>query len=222
MNIYQKMSAITAELQTVAKNLEVGAGKNAYKAVGESDVLRAVKPVEAKYGIYSYPFSRDIVESDVITSVGYDGKERKSLYLRIRTVYRFVNAELPEEYIDITSFADGIDSADKATGKAMTYCDKYALLKAYKINTGEDPDSVHSDAVVGDNLTKTGNNTSVQKTPENGLKTPLTQGQIIALHKYDGNENLVKALKYYGVERIEDLTVEQASSTLKAFAQKGM
>jgi hypothetical protein len=53
MNIYEKLSAISNELSTVAKNLEVGFGANKYKAVGEADVLKAVKPLEAKYKVYS-------------------------------------------------------------------------------------------------------------------------------------------------------------------------
>ena len=48
MNIYEKMSAITQEVGAVAKNLEVGFGRSAYKAVSETDVLAAVKPLEAK------------------------------------------------------------------------------------------------------------------------------------------------------------------------------
>ena len=43
MNIYEKMAAITAELSAVAKNLQVGEGRSSYKAVGEADVLAAVK-----------------------------------------------------------------------------------------------------------------------------------------------------------------------------------
>lgn len=154
MNIYEKLSAITAELSTVAKNLEVGVGQNKYKAVGEADVLRAVKPLEVKYGVYSYPFSRQIIESGVIENEGIDFKTKekvvkKSLFERIETVYRFVNTEKPEEYIDITTYGDGIDSQDKSVGKAMTYADKYALLKAYKIITGEDPDQHASEDLKG-------------------------------------------------------------------------
>lgn len=145
MNIFKKLSAITAELSTVAKNLEVGVGKSAYKAVGEADVLRAVKPLENKYGVYSYPYSRNIIESGVMEneSIDYQTKEKiikKSLFERIETVYRFINVDNPDEYIDITTYGDGIDSQDKSVGKAMTYADKYALLKAYKIITGDDPD----------------------------------------------------------------------------------
>lgn len=145
MNIYQKLSAITAELSTVAKNLEVGYGKSIYKAVGEADVLRAVKPLEAKYGVYSYPHTRRIVESGTIENETIDGQThekiiKRALFERIETVYRFVNIENPEEYVDITTYGDGVDAQDKSVGKAMTYSDKYALLKAYKIVTGDDPD----------------------------------------------------------------------------------
>lgn len=147
-NIYKKMSAITAELTAVAKNLNVGIGKAAYKAVGEADVLAAVKPLEEKHGVYSYPYSRKIVEADLVTTTSeYQGKvtEKTNRYLRIETVYRFVNIDNPEEYIDITTYGDGVDPQDKAVGKAMTYSDKYALLKAYKIITGEDPDQFKSE-----------------------------------------------------------------------------
>lgn len=143
MNIYQRMSAATSEISRVAKNLNVGFGKSSYKAVGEADVLAAVKPIEEKYGIYSYPVSREIIESGILESVSeYNGEKttKKQFQMRVSTVYRFVNVDKPEEYIDITTYGDGVDSQDKAPGKAMTYADKYALLKAYKIMTGDDPD----------------------------------------------------------------------------------
>ena len=143
-NIFKRLSAISTEITAVAKNLNVGFGKNQYKAVGEADVLAAVRPIEAKHGVYSYPYSRQIVESAVLTTAKPDGSESRQQFLRIETVYRFVNVDEPSEYIDITTYGDGVDSQDKAPGKAMTYGDKYALLKAYKIITGDDPDQTAS------------------------------------------------------------------------------
>ena len=136
MNIFEKLSAITAELQTVAKNLTVQTTKtSSYKAVSERDILDAVKPLEEKYKIYSYPAGREVLESNLLESEStYDGKTTKktTFMTRIKTVYRFVNTEKPEEYIETITFAEGIDSQDKGSGKAMTYADKYALMKAYK------------------------------------------------------------------------------------------
>ena len=147
MNIYEKLSAITNEIGTVAKNVEVGVGKSQYKAVGEADVLKAVKELEAKYKVYSYPSNRKIVDSSIMqTRKEYNGQvtEGNQLFMRIEVEYTFVNIEKPEETVTITTYGDGIDTQDKAPGKAMTYADKYALLKAYKIVTGDDPDQQHS------------------------------------------------------------------------------
>lgn len=145
LNIFQRMLAATSEINRVAKNLKVDISKSqSYKAVAESDVLEAVKPIEEKYGIYSYPVSREIIKDEAYTTTSeYDGRksEKTSFFMRVKTVYRFVNTDKPEEYIDITTYGDGVDTQDKAPGKAMTYADKYALLKAYKIQTGDDPDA---------------------------------------------------------------------------------
>lgn len=147
-NIMQRMAAITADLQTVAKNLSVETGRgNSYKAVSERDIIDAVKPLETKHGVYSYPASRRVIESQILESENeYNGKVTKktTFYERIETQYRFVNVDDPLDYIETTTFAEGIDSQDKGSGKAMTYADKYALMKAYKISTGDDPDQTAS------------------------------------------------------------------------------
>lgn len=148
LNIFQRMMKATAEINRVAKNLKVDIGKSqSYKAVAEADVLEAVKPVEEKFGIYSYPVKRAIIKDDTyITKNTYNGNEteKTTFFLRLEVTYRFVNVDKPEEFIDITTYGDGVDTQDKAPGKAMTYADKYALLKAYKIQTGEDPDATAS------------------------------------------------------------------------------
>ena len=140
MNIYQKLAAITADMQTVAKNLSIDTGNGkSYKAVSERDVLDTMKPLEAKHGVYSYPVNRETLESERLeTETKYGVKT--SFYTRIKTVYRFVNMDDPTDYIETVVFSVGLDSGDKGDGKAMTYGDKYALLKAYKISTGDDPD----------------------------------------------------------------------------------
>lgn len=149
MNIYEKMAKATEKIATVAKNLTVDTGKNSkgYKAVSEGDVLAAVKPVEAELGIYSYPVSREVLEHGDVTVKTQYGDTHKRLF-SVATTYRFVNAESPDDYLEVTTYGDGVDSQDKAPGKAMTYADKYALLKAYKIQTGDDPDKDPSDEII--------------------------------------------------------------------------
>ena len=157
MNLFQRLEAITNEIGFVAKNLKVVTNARSgqgYQAVSEVDVLESVKPLEMKYGVFSYPFEREIVESDVIETE-QNGYTKRQFYMRLKTIYRFVNVDNVEEYIDVITYGDGIDSGDKATGKAMTYADKYALMKTYKISTGEDPDKDASQKLVGKGKPKT-------------------------------------------------------------------
>lgn len=144
LNIYEKLSAISNELGVLSKELDVQINKNSsYKAVSERTILDAVKPLEEKYRVFSYPIKREIIETDtLIKESEYNNKTTKTntLFMRLMIVYRFIDMDNKEDFIDIVSYGDGIDTGDKAPGKAMTYADKYALMKAYKISTGDDPD----------------------------------------------------------------------------------
>lgn len=128
LNIFQRVACVTAELSIISKNLIVTTGRgNGYKAVSERDIIDAVKPLEAKYGVYSYPAKRTVLESERLESEQtYNGNTTKktTFFERIETVYRFVNIDKPEEHIETTTFAEGIDAQDKGSGKAMTYADK--------------------------------------------------------------------------------------------------
>lgn len=197
-NIFERMSAITSEISAVAKNLAVGYGSSSYKAVGEADVLAAVKPAEAKHGVYSYPVKREIVESGTMEKPGKNGTTTIQLYMRLKVTYRFLCVDMPESYIDIESYGDGVDTQDKAPGKAMTYADKYALLKAYKIITGEDPDQYASEPVS-------------KVTAEEKMKAAYpSDAEMIAFIKQNYDErNLRKILDFYKVPSVESLTTEQ-------------
>ncbi len=149
MNIYQKILAIQNDLAVVAKSLQVSTGKSSkgYKAVSERDVIDAVKPLECQHGVCSYPINREIIDDEILESEStYGGQTSKktTFFTRIKTTYRFVNADDPTDYIDTIVYSEGIDSQDKGSGKAMTYADKYALLKVYKVSTGDDPDQTAS------------------------------------------------------------------------------
>ena len=157
MNIFQKVAAITDELGVVAKNLNVSAGKGSYKAVSERDIIDAVKPLETKYRVYSYPSGREIIDDEILEGEKtYNSQTTKTttFFTRIKTEYTFINIDKPEERFTTIVFSEGIDPGDKGSGKAMTYADKYALMKAYKISTGDDPDQ---DPSQENNYKRTGN-----------------------------------------------------------------
>lgn len=197
MNLWEKMAKITEEMGVVQKNFEVTSGYRTYKAVSERDVLDNVKVLETKYRVYSYPFSRDIKELDFEYF-----KDKKPTVIRVETVYRFVNIDKPDETLDITSYGDGIDTQDKAPGKAMTYADKYALMKAYKISTGDDPDAEGSP--------------DTPVTPPKKLESKkATAEQIAKIKEMISEDRLPKMLKAFDVEKLEDLSELDALRAIK-------
>lgn len=213
LNIYQKMLKATERISKVAKNLKVDISKSSsYKAVSEADVLEAVKPVEIELGIYSYPVKREIIETNVLDTVKeYNGNrtESKQLFMRLEVTYRFVNVDNPQDYIDIITYGDGVDSQDKAPGKSMTYADKYALLKAYKIQTGEDPDKEGS-----------GELKNAEKQSQTKKIVKATASQIETMKKLYSEEELQKALTLVKKEKLEDMTVYEASNLISKRTKK--
>lgn len=199
MNLFEKLLAITSEIGVIAKNLEVKYGSSSYKAVSEIDILTPVKELEKKYGVYSYPKSRTIVDRGTLTN----SKGNSSLFMRIETEYCFVNVEKPEEQISVITYGDGVDSQDKAPGKAMTYGDKYALMKAYKIATGDDPDKDGSPTDNTFDIEEVGN----KKLDQIKLKT-------IQNLKIDPDEGR-KVLADFGYEKSTDILVKDYAKVFK-------
>ena len=188
MNIFEKLSNITNEISSVNKNLTVGQGKSAYKAVGEADILKAVKELEFKYRVYSYPVNREVLESTMYTTTNEYG-EKNNIFSRIKTTYRFVNIDKTEEYIETITFAD-----------------KYALMKSYKIITGEDPDQNPSE--VGYKKKQAPTRVS------NNKITDVEAKSIYALMIRKGFDVGPVLEKNYGITYTTDLTKEQYISIL--------
>lgn len=184
LNLWEKMAIATSHMEKAGKDLKIEYGRTSYKAVSESSVLRAVKKIEEELRIYSYPMSRTIVDRDILeTEKEYKGAITRSnqIFMRVETRYFFVNIDNPEETLQVMSYGDGLDSGDKASGKAMTYCDKYALMKAYKIETGDDPDAEPSPELKGSKTQKAKTQTE-----------SITDAQLTTLKKWGSDENKMK------------------------------
>ena len=205
LNIYEKLSLIENEIGVVEKGLSVSMGKGSYKAVSERDVLDAIKPIEQKYRVYSYPYDTEIINNEVLEKTSNYGTTT-SQFLRLKRVYRFVNIDNKDEYIDVISYGDGIDTGDKAPGKAMTYADKYALMKAYKLSTGDDPDK--------------------EASPKEGYRRattqPISDSQKETIKRLYEEEELNNVLAKNNIKSIDQLNTNQASAIIKhKLASKG-
>lgn len=217
MNIYEKMMLITDEVGVVEKNLKVQVTKtNSYQAVSERDVLDKVKPIEKKYRVYSYPLDREIVDKEILQQET-DYGIKNQFYIKLQTIYRFVNIDNPDEYLDMKTYGDGIDSGDKASGKAMTYADKYGLMKAYKISTGDDPDKDASPEKGYKKETKATKITTKEQTQEE-LENMLDYEYQQALQMSGQDEK--EMLGHYGVESADKLTLQQKKEAIVVMKAK--
>lgn len=149
LNLYQKIQMVSDEIKNIEKKTEVKVTQtSSYKAVADIDVLLAVKKAETKYGLLSIPVKQELVKSEQVMKQDRNGYTSVTFADIVKMTVRIVNVDNPADTpIEIESFGRGLDSGDKGFGKASTYARKYALLNAYKIATGEDPDEQASQQI---------------------------------------------------------------------------
>lgn len=145
-NIFARIQAVSDEIKTIEKSLNVSTGgSSSYKAVADLNVTCAIRKAEVNAGVVSIPIKQELVKSEIVTTKDKYGSEKINYVDVVKMTLRIYNIDKPEEYIDVESFGRGLDTGDKGFGKASTYARKYALLNAYKIATGEDPDEKASE-----------------------------------------------------------------------------
>lgn len=193
MSLYEKIQAVSLEVNNLEKDMTVGSGSNAYKAVSDKSVILAVKKAEKKYRILSIPCKQELISHEVLTLQKKDGQSL--LYVdNIKMTTIFVDLD-SQDIIEIESYGKGVDYGDKGLGKAATYARKYALLNAYKIATGEDPDadpSKKDNLIVEDTIRLVVENFLLQNTDYRnnvfshfnvGMIEDLSDSQIKSIHK---------------------------------------
>lgn len=140
LNLFQRINEVRKEISYVQKDKSVSTGSGgSYKAVTHDQVTAMVRTHMVKHGIVSYPV---LVESQSMPKE-VDANMQTAKQFRYEATYdfNFVNMDDPNDKIVIRIQAHAMDNADKAPGKAISYAKKYALLKLFEIETGEDEES---------------------------------------------------------------------------------
>lgn len=202
MNLFEKIQAVSDAVRNVEKNIVVGTGNSSYKAVSDIDVLMKVKDAEKEYRLVSIPVRQELVKSEIVRVIGQGGYEKITYTDIVKMTVRIVNIDKTDEYIEVESFGRGLDAGDKGFGKASTYARKYALLNAYKIATGEDPDQVKSEQQVA--LSKD----ELKEKVINYLMQNVTYCNSI--------------LSYYSLASTDDLETKHINSIYKNLKAKGI
>jgi hypothetical protein len=123
-SLFQRIASVMAEAEQLKRQSRKGLP---YKTISHDDVTHALRPAMMKHGILAFPIDMETRQDGNRTEV--------QMKVRIQAVSSFT-----ADYIDIPTFGYGIDQQDKGPGKAMSYAFKYALMKAFMLETGEDVD----------------------------------------------------------------------------------
>lgn len=201
LNLLEKIQAVSNEIKNIEKNMQVGNGSYAYKAVSDLDVTLAVKEAETKFRILSIPIKQDLINSEIVRTVKKDNLETITYVDTIKMTVKIWDLDDISQSIEVESFGRGIDPGDKGFGKSSTYARKYALLNAYKIATGVDPDANKSEE------------TKV-------VKTISEKRQAVENFFNSDLKALQNLLKHYNINEISDLNEVQVGDIYNTYNAK--
>lgn len=125
LNLCQRILAVMKDLDYIQKGKKTVNGQ--YRFVSHDQVTSALHPMLVKHGIVVRPSVRKITQEGNRTVVELD--------------VWFINPDMEAQSFCSCFIGYGIDTGDKGPGKAISYAYKYALLKTFCLETGDDPDS---------------------------------------------------------------------------------
>lgn len=133
-NVLQRINQVRKAIGYLQKDKSVSTGGGSYRAITHDVVTGMVRQHMIDAGIVCIP--------NLVTSCAHP-KEEGAKQFRYDATYEFVfaNEDDPKDNILVKIEAHAMDNADKAPGKALSYAKKYAMLKLFELETGEDEES---------------------------------------------------------------------------------
>lgn len=150
MNLIEKLNLITEQAKGKLKPDLKKYGKN-FRAISESAVLEVLNPLFKEYNITYEP----IIEKSALRvekiNCGRDAAgnliQRLVFIAEVQVRLIFHSFENQETVYSFDGYGSGVDSGDKATGKAYTAAVKYALFKGLRLQYSDDPDAEASEDI---------------------------------------------------------------------------
>lgn len=135
MNLLQKLVEIQKSVRALGKNSSAGVGASAYQYVSGSKVLDFIRPKMDELGILLVQ-QIDSIENE---RIDYNTKNgvKSELLSKVDMTFTWIDAESGDK-LSIPFGANGMNNWDKGLGSALTYAERYFLLKFFHIATDED------------------------------------------------------------------------------------
>jgi len=130
--IYSDMASIMQQVQGIGKGQRNKQQGFDYRGI--DDVYNAIQPIMAKHGVFCTLDHANIANREERTT-----KNGGALYLTtLHLNYRFYAKD--GSFVQTEVIGEGMDTADKASNKAMAVGHKYAIMQAFCIPTKDMPD----------------------------------------------------------------------------------
>lgn len=134
LNIYQKIADVKANIDGFTKDTK---GYN-FNYVSGSQILHRIRNKMIEHRLLLIP-STSNEKWTTHTYKNKKGHEVIDFIVEMDLNYKWVNADKPEEQLDISYYAFGQQSdISQAHGTALTYSERYFLMKFFNIPTDED------------------------------------------------------------------------------------
>lgn len=135
MSVYKKLHQVQAATRSLAADAQGQTGTAKYNYVSGAKLLSVIRPVMDQVGLM---LTQEVVgiENTPIeyqTSKGVKTEMFTSLHLRFTWIDTEDGSSLSNDF-----FANGMNAWDKGLGSALTYGERYYLMKTFHIATDED------------------------------------------------------------------------------------
>ena len=192
LNIQQKLVEVRKSIHGFNKDTK-GFG---FDYVSGSQILRAIKGKMDELGVLLIPrVDYDTLHWEKHEYTTKKGEKKLDFIITMKMKYTWVNAEDPEDKIEIDWVCIGQQTDDiaKAVGTAMTYNERYFLLKFLGLPTDEDDADFNKEAYYNKNNNKTHTLNIENKWTNKDTNTKiLSEAQINRLYKIAYSKGILR------------------------------
>lgn len=135
MSVYKKMHQVQAATRSLAANVEGQTGAARYNYVSGAKLLGVIRPLMDKLGLILTQEVLDI-QNEPITYTTRNG-EKTEMFTTAHIRFTWVDTEDGSSLVN-DFYANGMNAWDKGLGSALTYAERYYLMKTFHIATDED------------------------------------------------------------------------------------
>ena len=132
LNLYQKLHKIQCQVMGLGKDTQ---GNN-FKYVSGTKVLDAIKPLMNQYGIL-LKMEVTSIENQRNDYATKNNPNKSEILSKVMMKFTWIDVETGEKDENLFG-ANGQNDWDKGVGSAMTYAERYFLLKFFHIANDED------------------------------------------------------------------------------------